>query len=197
MVRKLIFSEENGLNRGYLSFLGTIGKSSFVKVSTNSSSTNEIYDTNYAIDGDWNTKYSSKRESNYYQWLQIHFTTKPILITAYSMLYTNIIQYNCYPYHWKITGSNDGIHFSEIDSQPGNDILKDNQPHVFQVDISKQNQYSYFRIINTGNHPITDCDGILYVNEFELFGSVYYQVNSSKCFSKTNLVFLFLSINMK
>ena len=190
---KLNFTTENSANRGYVSYLHLLGRSSIIQVTSNSSNNNGTYLTKYVIDGDPNTKYSSLKDTNYYQYLQIHFKNSPIYVTAYSMLYAFPTLYNCYPFHWKVLVSNDGNNFEVLDSQNNNRILEDNKQHIFQISPNKQGKYSYFRIINTGGHPIKGCDGHFYLNEFELFGTISsYNGKIVSCQIRTKITHFFI-----
>ena len=109
------------------------------------------------------------------------------------MLYAFPTLYNCYPYHWKITGSNDGIHFITVDNKKESREEACVPSKIRSYPLYLKHAFYFFRFHQTAK----SCYGKDNINmaEFELFGSFDNQIT---CVQKNPLRFdsIFILINI-
>ena len=157
-------------NIGYLRYLVSSNRSSEIKITSTANEAND-HPPSLIITNPITTRWASKRNSNFGQYVQIELLSNPLFLTHYS--YLSFMRAGIYNMNWNFSVSKDGINWVVVDSHVDDDVLKSNKEEKFKI--NKPDYYRYFRLTNTGkNYYETVSDGdqtrtILYVAQIDLY----------------------------
>lgn len=112
------------------------------------------------IDNSNNSKYLTFHAN---AWVQYH-ATKAYIVTEYRITSANDAEARD-PYSWTLSGSNDGVNFSQIDSRSGQNFANRFQTNVYTF--TNSTAYTYYRLDMNNN-----SGSILQLAELELFGEI-------------------------